>query len=47
MFKEHSVPSMLGSLHTEDKYIHEFYEARQMYVLKEFQFSVVCLLITG
>lgn len=47
MFKERSVPSMLGSLHTEEKYIHKFYEARQMCVLKEFQFSVICLLIEG
>lgn len=41
---------MLGPLHasnTEDKYIREFYEARQMCVLKEFQVSVICLLIEG
>lgn len=41
---------MLGPLHassTEDKYVHEFYEAQQMCVLKEFQVSVICLLIEG
>lgn len=41
---------MLGSLHPsspEDKYMHEFYEAHQMCVLKEFQVSVICLLIEG
>ena len=50
MLKESSVPSMWGSLHTsntEDKYIHEFYEAHRMCVLKEFQVSVICLLIEG
>lgn len=42
--------SGLGSLHesnTKDKYIREFYEARQMCVLKESQVSNICLLIEG
>lgn len=50
MQNEGSVPSMLGSLHasnTEDRYVHGFYEARQMCVLKEFQVSVICLLMEG
>lgn len=52
-FREFSLwkeSSGLGSLHesnTKDKYIREFYEARQMCVLKESQVSNICLLIEG